>query len=119
MCCPDTAVAKAATECTKEFWDQIGDPFEGKTALSYWREVARYAAERQKQICASGSCEKGHCEWIKGTQVNFSSASQDSGVCDYICRNKRLHDCEVTESLMQTGINYCIEDGWVSSQPGF
>lgn len=40
--------------------------------------------------------------------------NQGTGVCDYICRNKRLHDCDVTESLMQTVFNYYNEDGWVS-----
>lgn len=58
---------------------------------------------------------EGLCEWIKGTQVNFSSASQGNGVCDFICRDKLLHDCDVTESLMQTVFNYCNEDGWLSS----
>lgn len=38
-----------------------------------------------------------------------------SGVCDFICRDKLLHDCDVTESLMQTVFNYCNEDGWLSS----
>lgn len=73
-----------------------------------------------EQLKGRGRCElKGQCEWIKGTQVNFSSASQGTAVCDYICRNKWLHDCDVTESLMQTVFNYHNEDGQVSIQPGF
>lgn len=117
ICCPDTAIAKAAAESSKEYWDQTGDPFEGRASLSCWRKVSRCAAERQK--CALGSCEKGQCEWIKGTRVNFSSATQGSGVCDYICRNKWLQGWDVTESLMQLVFNYCNEHGWVSSQTGF
>lgn len=59
MCCPDTAVAKTAAECSKEYRDETGDPFEGETALSCCREVPRCAAERQKQMCALGSCDRG------------------------------------------------------------
>lgn len=69
MCCSDTAAAKAAAECSKEYRDQTGDRFEGKTALSYWREVPRCAAERQEQMCALGSCERDSVSGLKGHRL--------------------------------------------------